>query len=223
MIRRPPRSTQDRTLFPYTTLFRSIGAYTPLRTIRRPCRYLSGLEILEVRTYLPHHINTNECINYTFHPMKFNEITYYQKWNSTKLEILQENLELGMKNLSSLSSNSSCGPIHTQHSSIVQKPYERQPFPEGRGLNPGSSICLICARPGHRANNCTKMTLEKGGDTFCAWRDGKLTSCSSKKVFCVRWNFYGPGKCAGKHSDSVLHSCSFCGKPDHHALSHSCN
>src|SRR5213596_3123525 len=28
MIRRPPRSTQDRTLFPYTTLFRSIGAIT---------------------------------------------------------------------------------------------------------------------------------------------------------------------------------------------------
>src|SRR5213596_1260031 len=26
MIRRPPRSTQDRTLFPYTTLFRSLGA-----------------------------------------------------------------------------------------------------------------------------------------------------------------------------------------------------
>src|SRR5213596_1214982 len=26
MIRRPPRSTQDRTLFPYTTLFRSIDA-----------------------------------------------------------------------------------------------------------------------------------------------------------------------------------------------------
>src|SRR5213596_1610400 len=25
MIRRPPRSTQDRTLFPYTTLFRSAG------------------------------------------------------------------------------------------------------------------------------------------------------------------------------------------------------
>src|SRR5213596_3911428 len=24
MIRRPPRSTQDRTLFPYTTLFRSV-------------------------------------------------------------------------------------------------------------------------------------------------------------------------------------------------------
>ena len=26
MIRRPPRSTQDRTLFPYTTLFRSVEA-----------------------------------------------------------------------------------------------------------------------------------------------------------------------------------------------------
>src|SRR5213596_477316 len=31
MIRRPPRSTQDRTLFPYTTLFRSRGRPAPVR------------------------------------------------------------------------------------------------------------------------------------------------------------------------------------------------
>jgi hypothetical protein len=30
-----------------------IGPYTPLRTPRRTCRYLSGPEILEVRNYLP--------------------------------------------------------------------------------------------------------------------------------------------------------------------------
>src|SRR5881227_4441832 len=29
MIRRPPRSTQQSTLFPYTTLFRSIGGAVP--------------------------------------------------------------------------------------------------------------------------------------------------------------------------------------------------
>src|SRR5213596_4398951 len=29
MIRRPPRSTQDRTLFPYTTLFRSLTCVSP--------------------------------------------------------------------------------------------------------------------------------------------------------------------------------------------------
>src|SRR3546814_1924847 len=29
MIRRPPRSTRTDTLFPYTTLFRSAGAYLP--------------------------------------------------------------------------------------------------------------------------------------------------------------------------------------------------
>src|SRR3546814_10907062 len=33
MIRRPPRSTRTDTLFPYTTLFRSIGRY---RTMRAP-------------------------------------------------------------------------------------------------------------------------------------------------------------------------------------------
>src|SRR3546814_2842476 len=30
MIRRPPRSTRTDTLFPYTTLFRSLGLITPL-------------------------------------------------------------------------------------------------------------------------------------------------------------------------------------------------
>src|SRR3546814_3163107 len=29
MIRRPPRSTRTDTLFPYTTLFRSVGYYSP--------------------------------------------------------------------------------------------------------------------------------------------------------------------------------------------------
>src|SRR5213596_2947562 len=37
MIRRPPRSTQDRTLFPYTTLFRS-----HLSQIRCPVRLMVG-------------------------------------------------------------------------------------------------------------------------------------------------------------------------------------
>src|SRR5213596_865504 len=45
MIRRPPRSTQDRTLFPYTTLFRSVFGGVgevarprhPLFSVRRPC------------------------------------------------------------------------------------------------------------------------------------------------------------------------------------------
>jgi hypothetical protein len=164
----------------------------------------------------------SERIHYTFRPMKFNEIAYYQKWNATKLEILQENLELGMKNLSSSSSNASSGPFRAQHGSVTRsKPYERQPFPEGRGSSTGSNVCLICARPGHRANNCTKSMLEKGGDTTCAWREGKLTGISSKRAICVGWNL--SGKCVGKHNDTILHSCSFCGKSDHHAFSHSCN
>ena len=164
--------------------------------------------------------DTSERVSYTFRPMKFNEVAYYQKWNAIKLEILQENLELGMKNLTS--SSSSGGPTRVPHSSTVRsKPYERQPFPEGRGSNSGSNVCLICARPGHRANNCSKTTLEKGGDITCTWRDGKLTGIGSRKAICVGWNL--SGKCVGKHSDVVLHSCSFCGKPDHHAFSHSCN
>jgi hypothetical protein len=163
----------------------------------------------------------SERTNYTFRPMKFNDVAYYQKWNTTKLEILQENLELGMQNLNS-SSNSSSGPIRAQHSTAARaKPYERQPFPEGRGSSARSNVCLICACPGHRANSCTKTTLEKGGDVACAWREGKLAGINSKKAICVGWNL--SGKCVGRHSDAVLHSCSFCGKSDHHAFSHTCN
>ena len=40
--------------------------------------------------------DTSESTNYTFCPMKLNEIAYYQKWNLTKLEILQENIELSV-------------------------------------------------------------------------------------------------------------------------------
>src|SRR3546814_18274887 len=35
MIRRPPRSTRTDTLFPYTTLFRSLSAVRPERYIQR--------------------------------------------------------------------------------------------------------------------------------------------------------------------------------------------
>src|SRR3546814_3504875 len=50
MIRRPPRSTRTDTLFPYTTLFRSVSQISVSasrrrrlgrrRPLRRPCRYL---------------------------------------------------------------------------------------------------------------------------------------------------------------------------------------
>src|SRR3546814_3190861 len=44
MIRRPPRSTRTDTLFPYTTLFRSIGQFNEVSVIRRRDR--PGAEVL---------------------------------------------------------------------------------------------------------------------------------------------------------------------------------
>src|SRR3546814_10142727 len=52
MIRRPPRSTRTDTLFPYTTLFRSLGAVRPgqrpgrLRQLRRT--HVVGRRVAEV-------------------------------------------------------------------------------------------------------------------------------------------------------------------------------
>src|SRR3546814_7111986 len=42
MIRRPPRSTRTDTLFPYTTLFRSLLFHGPLRQVRRSGRPRRG-------------------------------------------------------------------------------------------------------------------------------------------------------------------------------------
>src|SRR5216117_4289947 len=42
MTRRPPRSTQGRTLFPYTTLFRSRSQGGPLHPVQRGCRCQHG-------------------------------------------------------------------------------------------------------------------------------------------------------------------------------------
>src|SRR3546814_2449978 len=43
MIRRPPRSTRTDTLFPYTTLFRSIGEHPPTGTILT-CNFDAGFK-----------------------------------------------------------------------------------------------------------------------------------------------------------------------------------
>src|SRR3546814_10745598 len=48
MIRRPPRSTRTDTLFPYTTLFRSLGH----RSATTTAIYLHTLQELEMRTRL---------------------------------------------------------------------------------------------------------------------------------------------------------------------------
>src|SRR3546814_10562282 len=43
MIRRPPRSTRTDTLFPYTTLFRSVSS----RQRHRPPQFVTGIAMLE--------------------------------------------------------------------------------------------------------------------------------------------------------------------------------
>src|SRR3546814_1985255 len=45
MIRRPPRSTRTDTLFPYTTLFRSVGAF---QDMGRPARLVLGRDELQL-------------------------------------------------------------------------------------------------------------------------------------------------------------------------------
>src|SRR3546814_4823185 len=49
MIRRPPRSTRTDTLFPYTTLFRSLGGMSPRRK-RRCARAACARPVADRRT-----------------------------------------------------------------------------------------------------------------------------------------------------------------------------
>src|SRR3546814_19307020 len=51
MIRRPPRSTRTDTLFPYTTLFRSLPAELAARFVEKDCarRMIPGEAALEYR------------------------------------------------------------------------------------------------------------------------------------------------------------------------------
>src|SRR3546814_11094258 len=50
MIRRPPRSTRTDTLFPYTTLFRSLARFTPSAAATRAATGVALLSPLEVGT-----------------------------------------------------------------------------------------------------------------------------------------------------------------------------
>src|SRR3546814_9549511 len=63
MIRRPPRSTRTDTLFPYTTLFRSLdhasGRVAPEQRALRPAQHLDALQVegreaLQQRAFLHH-------------------------------------------------------------------------------------------------------------------------------------------------------------------------
>src|SRR5213075_1140059 len=98
MIRRPPRSTQQGTLFPYTTLFRSACAFVgaPLRTRWTRClpfslmsttqcsplfltdigcsfpvcrRYRSGCILTCAHLRLSHHVYQSESCSFTIEPV----------------------------------------------------------------------------------------------------------------------------------------------------------
>src|SRR3546814_20832396 len=59
MLRRPPRSTRTDTLFPYTTLFRSVGTYLNRRWVRSEGERVDGtnesadVEVLYGRIFAP--------------------------------------------------------------------------------------------------------------------------------------------------------------------------
>src|SRR5258707_11449097 len=60
MIRRPPRST----LFPYTTLFRSLGWFRPV--VLLPVRALTGLTEEQIEAVIAHelaHIRRFDCLD----------------------------------------------------------------------------------------------------------------------------------------------------------------
>src|SRR3546814_1516632 len=71
MIRRPPRSTRNDTLLPYTTLFRSVYAEDPYRgflpSIGRLTRYEPPLDVDGVR--VDDGVDEGSVISMFYHPM----------------------------------------------------------------------------------------------------------------------------------------------------------
>src|SRR5216110_241021 len=64
MIRRPPRSTQAHTLFPYTTLFRSTGCGTGELALQVPGELGDGREIEELgQVHLPRVLAVDLLVN----------------------------------------------------------------------------------------------------------------------------------------------------------------
>src|SRR3712207_9242621 len=59
MIRRPPRST----LFPYTTLFRSVLQSLVAQEIRLPCRVISGLAKGELEWHRPNRATLSDMLH----------------------------------------------------------------------------------------------------------------------------------------------------------------
>src|SRR3546814_17668777 len=58
MLRRPPRSTRTDTLFPYTTLFRSVGAYR-----HHQGGLVAGADPDEVPRVVAHAVGTHELVD----------------------------------------------------------------------------------------------------------------------------------------------------------------
>ncbi|KAF9029235.1 hypothetical protein BDZ89DRAFT_1250183 [Hymenopellis radicata] len=87
------------------------------------------------------------------------------------------------------------------------------------------STCLICARKGHRIQNCSFGAFEDGKPTFAILAEkGMRPRAGGADFICIGWNLVAASikKCTHSSATSLLHVCSFCGSTDHHAFAWRC-
>lgn len=160
---------------------------------------------------------------YTFRPMKFDLVAYSQRFTQMKVTVMME----GFK--ASTESTNTGGPIRNSNSNAHQKkPYgdesrTSKPFPSGGDPKSEGSVCLICAKSGHKAPSCkTTGNLPNGRPLYAKYHGGSIVVVASGRVICFTFNFKGVVPCTGRHLNEDAHICSFCGSSDHHALSRKC-
>jgi hypothetical protein len=186
-------------------------------------RFLTSIDNFEKNFPAILKFDVAERTSYTFRPMNFNQDAYSNRWSLITMETLKESVESSLKILTTTPTS---GPTRNSYSSGPRtKPYDdsrKQPFSEGRSSKTGGTTCLICARAGHRAGECTKTTLENGKPVTATFSNNSIISMGTRKLHCFSWNMGGPRRCGGKHSNENIHACTFCQSTEHHSLSRKC-
>ncbi|KAJ3529834.1 hypothetical protein NMY22_g8836 [Coprinellus aureogranulatus] len=177
----------------------------------------------------------------TYHrqPFAFQPAWYLDKFNEVRLHVQSLNLSLAATPVTAYgtgllpsefykcgkSSSSSSKQSQGYSGSGQASHLNTRPFQKGQSDEPRPSHFLVCGNGGHHAKVCRSSAKRDGSQFFTKW-DGpnnKLITVNGGYPICSRWNASGrAGTGCSSHSNSAQHSCSFCGKRDHHAFSWTC-
>jgi len=182
------------------------------------------------RAILEFDIETRQ--NYALCPHQHDEAEWSHRLQKKKYATLQDELFRHSQQLRSslvdrpfiAGSSSRFEPYDKDSSS--KRPFKKNEgepssFRDSKSAKSTDPMCIICRRTGHRFSACTEETSSKGAQNFAKYTDGNLCKRSNNSQLCIGFNLNNPRRpCKRDHTDQ--HLCSFCGRPEHGALSRSC-